>query len=584
MQKVEKIRIILALSILQVMHKSGITVFTVLLIFLLWSCANQTTPTGGPKDEQPPRLLKSIPQHKQKNYKANTIELTFDEYVNLNNAKDEILISPIIAEEPEFKVKKNIVTITSPKGWGDTTTYSISIREGIRDITENNPPVNLKLAFSTGPLIDSMMIKGRTKLALNTKIPEKITIALYQADTFNIFEHTPNYFTFNNDKGQFSLENIKNGKYYIYAFEDKNKNLKVESKTEKFGFLANPINLEGPVDSLIVPLVNLDMRPLLLNSIRNNGLFTRLKFNKYITDFTIVSPTDIKTTNVFGGDQTEVVIYNPKSIIDSVEFSLSAIDSIGLKIDTSFFIKELPPSFIPDDFTAKASTIKFDIENNELSQFYILSKPLQTINYDSLFIRTDSTHSIPISPADISYDTVFKKVYFSKIIHPDSLFKIEPDIKDPKTKGDSVQLKGKLPVFKKFQPSLHINRSTFISIEGDTLKKQNFFINETNKSQTGILLIEVKTVEPNFIIQLINTAGSVVSEVRNKSKHTFNFLSPENYKIQVIIDRNNNGKWDSGNFYKKEEPEYIYFYQTKDKKYDVPIRANWELGPLMLIF
>lgn len=584
MQKVEEIRIILALSILQVMLKSFITVYSVFLILLLWSCANQTTPTGGPKDEQPPKLIKSIPQHKQKNYKNNTIQLTFDEYVNLNNAKDEILISPILAEVPEFKVKKNVVTITSPKGWADSTTYSIFFREGIRDITENNPPVNLKLAFSTGPLIDSMMIKGRTRLALNTKIPEKITVALYQADTFNIFEHTPNYFTFNNNKGQFSLENIKSGKYYIYAFEDKNKNLKVESKTEKFGFLANPINLEGPLDSLTVPLVNLDMRPLLLNSIRNNGLFTRLKFNKYITDFTIGSPNDIKTTNVFGSDQTEVVIYNPKEITDSVKFSLTAIDSIGLKIDTTFFIKELPPSFIPDNFTVKTSTIKFDIENNELSQFYILSKPLQTINYDSLFIRTDSTHTIPIYPEDIRYDTTFKKVYFSKGIHPDSLYRKAPDIKDPKPDGDSVQLKGKSPVFKKFQPSLYINRSAFISIEGDTLKKQNFPINETNKSQTGILLIEVKTAEPNYIIQLINTAGAVIREVRNEKKHTFNFLSPENYKIQVIIDRNNNGRWDWGNIFKKEEPEDIYFYQTKDKKYDVPIRANWELGPLMLIF
>lgn len=584
MQRAEKIRIIRALSILQVMHKSGITVFSIFLILLLWSCANQTTPTGGPKDERPPKLLKSIPHHKQKNYKDNTIQLTFDEFVNLNNAKDEILISPIISEEPTFKVKKNIVTITSPKGWEENTTYSISFREGIRDITENNPPVNLKLAFSTGSLIDSMMIKGRTKLALRTKIPEKITIALYQADTFNIFEHTPNYFTFNNDKGQFSLENIKDGKYYLYAFEDKNKNLKVESRTEKFGFLANPINLQGPVDSLTVPLVNLDMRPLSLNSIRNNGLFTRLKFNKYVTDFTVTSSGSIRTTNVFGTDQTEVVIYNPKNIIDSVEFSLSAIDSIGLKIDTTFFIKELPQSFIPDDFTVKQSPIKYDVETNELSQFYVFSKPLLSINYDSLFIQTDSTLSIPITSADVTYDSTFKKLYLSKNIHPDSLFRKAPSIIDSKLEGDSIPIVKKSNSSKKFQPSLLVNKSGFISIEGDTLKNQSFSINELNKAQTGILLIEVKTIETNFIIQLINAAGTVVREVRNEKKHTFNFLPPENYILQVIIDRNNNGKWDPGNFFKKEEPENIYFYQTQDKKFDVPIRANWELGPLMLIF
>ena len=161
----------------------------------LYSCANQTTPAGGPKDEDPPKLLSSSPRHKQKNFDKKEITLEFDEYVALNNAKEEILISPSPGKNITYTAKKTKVIIEPEDGWEDSTTYSVSFREGIRDITENNAPENLKLAFSTGPTIDSLEIRGRVKFAISEDLPEKITIAIYKSDTFDIFEHTPSYFS-----------------------------------------------------------------------------------------------------------------------------------------------------------------------------------------------------------------------------------------------------------------------------------------------------------------------------------------------------------------------------------------------------
>ncbi|MEJ0054532.1 MAG: DUF2141 domain-containing protein [Bacteroidota bacterium] len=66
-----------------------------------------------------------------------------------------------------------------------------------------------------------------------------MTVGIYQQDTFDIFTDTARYFTKTDKKGRFSLDNVKNGKYKIYAFDDKNKNLKVESRTERFGFLSD---------------------------------------------------------------------------------------------------------------------------------------------------------------------------------------------------------------------------------------------------------------------------------------------------------------------------------------------------------
>jgi hypothetical protein len=52
----------------------------------------------------------------------------------------------------------------------------------------------------------------------------------------------------------------------------------------------------------------------------------------------------------------------------------------------------------------------------------------------------------------------------------------------------------------------------------------------------------------------------------------------------VIIDTNNNRKWDIGNFEKKVEAEPVFLYKTIDKKYSTPVRANWEVGPLNIKF
>lgn len=590
MQKPKKHLIIQALSILQFMPRFAVSPIRLLYIFLLWGCANQTTPTGGPKDETPPKLLRSSPANKERNFNGKNIELVFDEAVNLNNPKDEILISPRTDQEIEFKVKKNTVTISPEKGWSENTTYSIAFREGIRDITENNAPENLKLAFSTGPLIDSMIVTGRVKMALNTKLPEKITVALYQSDTFNIFAHTPSYFTLIDKKATYRLENIKSGEYYLYAFQDNNKNLKVESRTEKFAFLADPINLTGPLDSLTLPLIGMDMRPLSINYIRNNGLQTKLKFNKNIIDYEIKTENNQRLINSFGDDQTEIAIYNPGVIEDSLKISINSLDSIGSRVDTTFYIKTVKSNSIPANFTATSSPIDYNLKTNQVIQEFKFTKPIRSINFDSLFIRLDSLNKIQITKNDITYDTIYKKLKITKFIHSDSLFrKPPPQEVSANTSEPKVKVKASTPISRpipsiQMQPELIISKGAIISQESDTLTAKKYPITGIKKASTGTLLIEVETSEPNYIIQLTTTDGQLVEEVANVKKYSFDYLSPRNYKIMVIIDKNNNGKWDPGNFFNKIEPEPTWFYKTQDKKYDFPIRANWELGPLMLIF
>ncbi len=170
--------------------------FIILLSILIFTrCARQGQPNGGPKDSDPPELLSSTPADGEKNFRGTSIELTFNENVKLKDPKEEILITPSMGTSTRFTVKKNKVVITPENKWADSTTYSIAFREGIQDVNESNPTDDLHLAFSTGPTIDSLKVVGSLTEVFSDKVPEKITIGLYQADTFDIFKHKPYLFS-----------------------------------------------------------------------------------------------------------------------------------------------------------------------------------------------------------------------------------------------------------------------------------------------------------------------------------------------------------------------------------------------------
>ncbi|CAN5598152.1 Ig-like domain-containing protein [soil metagenome] len=531
----------------------------ILAILILYSgCANITTPNGGPKDIAPPKKVSSIPEHKQKNFAGKTVEITFNEYVKFNNPKEEIIISPSPGKEIEYKIKQNKVSIKPKDGWQPETTYSILFREGIKDFTEGNVPPNLKLAFSTGPTIDSLAITGRIFNLLKGTAAEKITVAIFAQDTFDIFVHKPSYFTKTDKQGSFTLENLKAGTYTVYAFDDKNKNLKVESRAERYGFLANKIDLTKNVDSIKIGLISLDARPLKIASIRNAGAITRVRFNKSATEYLIDEDTTI--VNTYGDNQTELLLRNPPTLGDSIQIHLTASDSLLTNLDSTFYIKKT--AIVPPKETFKWSIGEPTIES-ETGKFttkITFNKPLSYINFDSLYIERDTVYKIPISKTDITIDEHRKEIIVLKNLDK-KLFKAETD-----------------PIF-----NLKARPTFLRTLDSDTSKAITKSVPTIWPEDTGTLIVEVKTTERNYLIQLLD-GDNIVASIKNPTRHIFKFVKPTTYQLRIIIDSNSNGKWDPGNYYKRIEPEKAIFYSAPDGKQTFPIRANWELGPLILRF
>lgn len=264
---------------------------------LLTHCARQTSPTGGPQDTIPPSLLNSIPKHRTVHFSGNQIQLEFDELVQVNNPKEQLIIAPSIGKNFEMTVKKETVTLKFENKLPDSTTYTITFRESIQDLNEKNPARNLMLAFSTGAYLDSLSIEGNVQDILTGEALAEITVALHpENDTFNIFKHPAPIITKTTKAGKFKIDYLKPGTYKLYAINDKNRNLLADSRTESFAFIATPINLDSDTSGLTLNLLKLDSRPLKITSTRPYNTYYNIKFSKNIRSYQLTGKDTLKSS------------------------------------------------------------------------------------------------------------------------------------------------------------------------------------------------------------------------------------------------------------------------------------------------
>lgn len=561
------------------------------------ACARQTTPTGGPKDSLAPVMTNSLPKHGQTKFKGKSVELTFNEAIQVNNPKEQIIIIPSVGKEFEATAKKNTVVLTFKEPTKDSTTYSINFRESVQDLTEKNPAKNLKLAFSTGDYIDSLSIEGYIFDPLKGKESKDATVALFQSDTFNIFKHKPIYLTKTNEKGEYIIENLKPGDYYLYAIEDKNKNLVVDSKSETYGFIAKKITLTEDIKKEDIPVIKLDTRPLKLTNSRPYNTYFNIKTSKNLDHYHLTPTEGEILLSGFAEDQSNIRVYNTIEDKDSLAVRFNAYDSVNNAIDTTIYIKFSKRDVKKDPFKATSSQFKVTGTKGLLKGTITFNKPVAAINFDSIYYQIDSAKVVPIVAQDIQIDsahnTLIIEKSFDKTLIPK---KADPSTEPPKkkevppppkpataaapTQGQKKSTTPPKPVQNQFITA----KATFISVELDSSAATRETLKPSVFEETGIIFVEVKTAEKNFVIQLLNKDFKPVASRTNTTKTSFEDLDPGDYMIRLIIDKNGDGKWSPGNFDLHQEPEPIVFYKNEKNTPTVNLKANWELGPLLISY
>ena len=529
------------------------------IIIILVSCAKQGTPMGGPKDEDPPKLLSITPSNESLNVKPTIIELIFDEYIKAETPNKQIIITPRInKDEMEVITIKNRVTINLNQELEDSTTYVFNFQKSIKDITENNIPENLKLVFSTGPKIDSLTFSGNVSFILpqREKFITDVLVGLYNIDdTTNVLTAAPYYIGQADSTGNFILTNIKAGEYKAYAWHDPNNSLKAEEKQEAYGFLSDPITISDNINNAKFYLSKADLSEFKINRSGVSGQSFDIVLSKYPVDIKI-EHEDLNSTLYYRQNEKTIRLYHTTLRNDSIPVKIAFSDSVGFKLDTVIYSKfensDRKNEKLEPILTGRKnfiSNIKADIKFN---------KPINEVIYDSLFVKYDTASMLFIRPEMLSFkDSSDRTLLFLNINIPDSI--------------------------KQENFNLIAMDSTFRDIEGEynQTKIETAFKKLDKETLAEEIKVKVNTEVLPLLVQILDKKEEIIAEqyLTKSNIAIFQNIEPGTYYIKAILDINQNRKWDTSNMIQNRQAEPIYFLENSENENprDTIIRGGWSL-------
>ena len=214
-------------------------------------CANIIPPEGGLRDSLPPLLLKANPGDSTRNFKGNRISFSFDEFVDLQNVQENLIVSPIPANTPNINSKLNTVTVKLKDTLEPNTTYSINFGNAIKDVNEGNVLRQFTYVFSTGSHIDSLQIKGKVLLAETGKPDSTLIVMLHTSNNDSaIIKEKPRYITKLDSSGNFTFRNLPPATYYLYALKDEGGSRRYFGDNQLFAFADKPINTQSQTEAV----------------------------------------------------------------------------------------------------------------------------------------------------------------------------------------------------------------------------------------------------------------------------------------------------------------------------------------------
>ena len=519
--------------------------FLIAVVLAALQCARRGSPTGGPKDNTPPVLLKAEPENLTTEFKAKKIRLYFDEYIKLEDVQNQLIVSPPLKYNPEVTPQggaSKYVEITLKDTLLENTTYTLNFGQSIVDNNEGNPNSFLTYVFSTGTYIDSLTVSGVVKDAFNKNADEFISVMLYEIDTAytdsTTYNKPPNYITNTLDSTTiFQLKYLKAGKYAIIAIKDEAKNNVFDQNTDKIGFIEDTVYL--PTDTVFL----LNLFKEIPNYILKKPSYAAA--NKIIFGYSGEDQKlDIEALTEIPDSIRTLLVKDPEKDTLNYWFTPFEIDSIIFKV-TNENLQKI------DTFTVKTRKLAAD-------SLMLIPSHRNTINFaDEFYI----TSTIPIVSMDTTRIAIFNKDTIAVNF---------------KAKLDSTKNQMSMVFEKETDETYYLNLlPDFITdFFGETNDTINYRLSTGGYADFGNLRLNLAgEISYPVIVQLTDVKEKLYREVylSETTAIDFNTLDPGNYLIRIIFDSNANGIWDTGNYLKKIQPEKVIYYPGI-----IEMRANWE--------
>ncbi len=569
-------------------------------VVIISSCASQGMPIGGPRDTIPPILLSTDPQFKELNFDGDKVVLTFNEFIIPDQVSEALVISPPLEKRPTVRTKGKSLVVQFNEDLKDSTTYSVDFKNSIADNNEKNPYNNMRISFSTGDVYDSLRVAGRVTNSFNLEAIEN-GLVLLQKNLHDsaVFKVRPNYIAKTDEKGIFLIDNIAPGSYHLFSINDANNDLLYNEGAEEMAF----------VDTIIVPdahfVAELDTLVKGVDSMLITGhthfhpdpfylkQFTENIFDQYFESYSrenryqcvFVFNESVKDTfklQLVGNETQDWYQMEYNENVDSLvvwiaDTTVARLDTLFMEV-SYFQLDSMAELYVQKDTVemnfvdkvekdTKKSKKKKDDEEEEkpepIPQFSWITNIPSTIELNKgLTIK---------APQPVKYfDSTQIVLYLAEdTLKKPLAFKFEKD----------TSAWRQYKILHKWEPEtkyvLEIDSAACENIYGITSKRFTKKFTSREEEYYGTIIINATNVSSPLLMQLLKNDNDetviVEKSVREDQTVNFLFLPPGKYRVKVIYDDNENGKWDTGSYQDNYQPERVSYINFVEK-----VRSNWD--------
>lgn len=586
----------------------------ILITPMLYSCAKMGAPDGGWYDETPPHVVGAMPAEKSTHVSKRNIRINFNEFVKIDNPTQNVVVSPPQLEVPEIKGEGKSINVKLIDKLQPNTTYTIDFSNAISDNNEGNPLGNFTYSFSTGNHIDTLEVAGYVVQAADLEPVKGILVGLYADLSDTAFKTKPMLRVSRTDsRGHFIIRGVAPGKYRVYALQDADGNYSFNQRSEMLAFnhdIIEPsfrpdvrqdtlwrdsLHIESIAqvsythflpDNICLRAFNeiVTDRHLLKSERPEPNHFTLyytygdsvlpnvrgLNFNTkdaFVVESSAHKDTVtywLRDTALVNRDTLKMVV--TQNITDSTGVLRQQEDTLTLlaKVPYAKRLKDKQKAF--DEWKKKQDKLK---KRGEPYETTMPEEPLKLEITPSGDMDPDQNISIvakePLKDVDTNHVRLFS--------HPsgDSLWYKEPyELK--RISNEEFQVKAAWKPGTEY--SFEADSTAFETIYGTMSGKLKQGLKVRGEDAYASLIMTISGMQGRHIIaQLLDGQSKIVKQsFTDNGQAEFYYLKPGKYFMRIIVDANNNKKWDTGNYDTNLQPEEVYYNPD-----EIECKAKWDL-------
>jgi len=596
-----------------------------LFALVLAACASMSSqfPDGGRYDEEPPEVVSAQPANKATGVKSKKASISFNEFIKLDNPSEKVIVSPPQNEMPNIRVVGKSIKIDLYDSLQANTTYTIDFSDAIQDNNEGNPMGLYTYSFSTGSQIDTMEVSGTVLNAENLEPIKGILVGLYRCDsTFadSTFRTMPlQRVGRTNGSGAFTIKGVASGEYRAFALKDMDNDYRFSQKSELIAFDTVTFSTTAKPDLRpdtvwvdtshyekirMVPYMHFYPDNLTLLAFQEAGqdqhlLKTeRLKPEMFTLYFTAPADT-LPTIEGFNFDASALVpepsqhndtinYWIPDTLVawqDTLSFKLTYLetDTLGQLVSRTDTLEMVPKQTHAKLEKERQKKIEEWVKEREKKQKRSQEPlPPEENPYEVEYLEVQIKPSGSLDPNQnvnltfsqpiIAFDTTCVR-FVEKV---DSNYIPRPYLLIP----DSINQR-RYTLYAEWQPKgayeLVIDSMAFKGVLGNVSKGMKNTFRVRSLDEFGTIFVKLTNLNlkegEQAIVQLMNRSDKpVAQQVAVNDRADFFYLKPSEYFLRLLIDRNGNGKWDTGCYDDNLQPEEVFYFPKP-----ITAKAKWDM-------